>query len=760
MLRIGPMCRYVEDIPVMIEADKGKLNWKTEILKYFMGKSVHTPGALFISMLDDLDRTPADEKAKILLLRDRLIRQITETLGDDGILLFPSWPQTAPYHHQTVFTAFNVAYTGLFNALTLPVIQCPMGFDNNGLPLGIQVMGGDKVPELRLSDTVDFSKTRIYYMEGIQIPTIQSLSCDMKSALLQVMGTLSTLIYAISRIYFLVITTIFGLVNQFKIRKRVPATNDPLLLLSATEAVRKIARREVRLDMQFKLVRGVFSRCRRWKIYSRGGAGGAGRLDVGGPLTGEAGGLVGWISENPCLMFCRLHRSNWSVLTSIALNRMQAAGAILIAITNVPEACYWVETSNGIYGQTKNPYDTRRTVGGSSGGEGALISAAGSVVVPYSGVIPLDGHVPAAKGYHEKMLRVGPMCRYVEDIPLLIEVMGGDKVPELRLSDTVNFSKTRIYYMEGIQIPTIQSLSCDMKAALLQAVSHFETKFNVEAIRLDLPLVAKAFEMLLYSLEVEGEPKNAEYLLGLEADKGELDWKTEILKYFMGKSVHTPGALFICMLEDLDRTPADEKAKILLLRDRLIRQITETLGDDGILLFPSWPQTAPYHHQTVFTSFNVAYTGLFNALTLPVIQCPMGFDNNGLPLGIQVMGTLSTMIYAISRIYFLVITTIFGLVNHFKIRKSVPGTNDPLLLLSATEAVRKIAKREITSQQLVGAYVHRIEQVNGLINAVVIKLFDEATRKAEEIDNSIVGMDDYQLEEVCSVSMIRILRKF
>ncbi|KAK6013430.1 hypothetical protein OSTOST_21252 [Ostertagia ostertagi] len=59
---------------------------------------------------------------------------------------------------------------------------------------------------------------------------------------------------------------------------------------------------------------------------------------------------------------------------------MEAAGAILIAVTNVPEACYWVETSNGIYGQTKNPYDTRRSVGGSSGGEGALISAAGSVI--------------------------------------------------------------------------------------------------------------------------------------------------------------------------------------------------------------------------------------------------------------------------------------------------------------------------------------------------------------------------------------------
>lgn len=59
---------------------------------------------------------------------------------------------------------------------------------------------------------------------------------------------------------------------------------------------------------------------------------------------------------------------------------MNAAGAILIALTNVPEVCMWVESQNGIYGRTKNPYDTRRSVGGSSGGEGALISAAGSLV--------------------------------------------------------------------------------------------------------------------------------------------------------------------------------------------------------------------------------------------------------------------------------------------------------------------------------------------------------------------------------------------
>jgi Asp-tRNA(Asn)/Glu-tRNA(Gln) amidotransferase A subunit family amidase len=58
---------------------------------------------------------------------------------------------------------------------------------------------------------------------------------------------------------------------------------------------------------------------------------------------------------------------------------LRKAGAVFIAVTNVPEAGLWWETSNGIYGLTRNPYDLRLTPGGSSGGEGALISAAGSI---------------------------------------------------------------------------------------------------------------------------------------------------------------------------------------------------------------------------------------------------------------------------------------------------------------------------------------------------------------------------------------------
>lgn len=51
---------------------------------------------------------------------------------------------------------------------------------------------------------------------------------------------------------------------------------------------------------------------------------------------------------------------------------MKEAGAILLAVTSVPEINLWCETRNHLIGQTKNPYNTTRTTGGSSGGEVSL----------------------------------------------------------------------------------------------------------------------------------------------------------------------------------------------------------------------------------------------------------------------------------------------------------------------------------------------------------------------------------------------------
>ena len=72
--------------------------------------------------------------------RDQLRREIIDLLDDDGILIFPAWPTTAPFHHQALLTPMDIVYTAIWNALALPVLACPVGLNSDGLPLGVQII--------------------------------------------------------------------------------------------------------------------------------------------------------------------------------------------------------------------------------------------------------------------------------------------------------------------------------------------------------------------------------------------------------------------------------------------------------------------------------------------------------------------------------------------------------------------------------------------------------------------------------------------
>lgn len=83
---------------------------------------------------------------------------------------------------------------------------------------------------------------------------------------------------------------------------------------------------------------------------------------------------------------------------AVVVHRLRQAGAIPLALSNCSELCMWWESANRVYGRTCNPFDFSKIVGGSSGGEGAIIGAAGSVIGVGSGeniwlkVIPLPTH--------------------------------------------------------------------------------------------------------------------------------------------------------------------------------------------------------------------------------------------------------------------------------------------------------------------------------------------------------------------------------
>ncbi|KFM75690.1 Fatty-acid amide hydrolase 2, partial [Stegodyphus mimosarum] len=152
---------------------------------------------------------------------------------------------------------------------------------------------------------------------------------------------------------------------------------------------------------------------------------------------------------------------------------MKAAGAIPFVTTNISELGMWYEAYNKVYGRTNNPYDTNRTCGGSSGGEGALVGGAGSVIglgsdiggsirIPafFNGVF---GHKPTSEvvsnygtyppsGEREFVpyLCIGPLCRYATDLIPMMKVLAGKNESLLRLDIPVKLNELKIYYIEDV----------------------------------------------------------------------------------------------------------------------------------------------------------------------------------------------------------------------------------------------------------------------------------------------------------------------
>src|SRR5829696_1391484 len=130
---------------------------------------------------------------------------------------------------------------------------------------------------------------------------------------------------------------------------------------------------------------------------------------------------------------------------AIAIERLRGAGAVLLGKTNTPEFATDVNTTNRLFGQTRNPLDLNVTAGGSSGGTGAALAAGmapiglgtdlgGSIRVPSSycgitGIRAAPGRVPVYPtdfGWDTLVEHVhGPMARTVADVGLVLSVLAG-----------------------------------------------------------------------------------------------------------------------------------------------------------------------------------------------------------------------------------------------------------------------------------------------------------------------------------------------
>jgi Asp-tRNA(Asn)/Glu-tRNA(Gln) amidotransferase A subunit family amidase len=379
------------------------------------------------------------------------------------------------------------------------------------------------------------------------------------------------------------------------------------------------------------------------------------RGDEVGPLHGVPVSIKSAIdvAGHRCEAGSRLRAGYVAEEDALLVVRLRAAGAVILGVTNTPELLMAWETDNLLYGRTNNLWDLTRTAGGSSGGEAAAIAAGlsaggvgsdggGSIRVPahFCGIcglkptpgrIPSKGHYPKAGGPFALIGVVGPMARTVEDLRTLFEAMAGwdDGEPcaapvEVREIDDAAVRALNIgFFGDDLRTPvTRETRAAVQRAASLLSgcglrVDPFRPEGLEEARKLWWEFFGVAGGMIL-------EPM----LRGRESEV------SPILREFMGWTGPAP------------RHTGESLLAAWLGRDAVREKILVQMRKYPVLICPTAAIPAFRHGErqwqvdgkTVKYLDAWSYCEWWNLLGFPAVVIPMGQSEQGLPIGVQIVG--------------------------------------------------------------------------------------------------------------------------
>lgn len=335
---------------------------------------------------------------------------------------------------------------------------------------------------------------------------------------------------------------------------------------------------------------------------------------------------------------------------SALVERLGAAGAITIGKTNTPEFATGSQTFNAVFGATLNPYDLTKTCGGSSGG--AAVSVA-SGMLPFAdgsdlgaslrnpasfcnvvGFRPTPGRVPLwpFPNAWDTLWSVGPIARTVEDAAFLLSAMGG---PDARAPVSIDepgrvfarplardFKKVRIAWsrdLGGLPVDPRVSRVLEAQRSVFESLGCI-----VEDAEPDLKDADEAFQVQ----RALGFAESYGKLLATERArmKDTVVWNTE-----QGLAL-----------------PAARIAHANLLRSQVFHTMRTFLQRYEFLLLPvnqvpPFPVSEPYVMEingvkltSYFDWMKTCY--LISATSHPAISVPAGFTEEGLPVGLQIVG--------------------------------------------------------------------------------------------------------------------------
>lgn len=258
---------------------------------------------------------------------------------------------------------------------------------------------------------------------------------------------------------------------------------------------------------------------------------------------------------------------------------------------------------------------------------------------PSPGVIPNGGHFPfgTTETFNE-YLTIGPMCRYAGDLPLMLQAMASPEIYRLRLHDTVDISSLKVFVLDAGDFDPVL-MSCvdeELSITQLNVIEYLEKEFHVKTEKTNLRLFR--YSALIWAAMIFHSEEKVLISKFLHNDSKSMNPFIEMVKYVSGLSNYHFITPLVGCLEKLN-CHDNLSSTFVSLGNKLRQQLESLLGNDGVLLFPSHPRTAMHHNKPLLRPLDFNYTSIFNVLHMPVTQCPLGVDKEGMPLGIQIAAT-------------------------------------------------------------------------------------------------------------------------
>jgi amidase len=345
---------------------------------------------------------------------------------------------------------------------------------------------------------------------------------------------------------------------------------------------------------------------------------------------------------------------------SILAERIKSSGLMVIGKTNMPPFAFGSHTRNELFGITRNPYNPGKTVGGSSGGATAALAAGflpladgsdlgGSLRNPAAfcnviGFRPSIGRVPkSGSGWIARVATEGPMARSVKDIALFLSTIAGPSTADpLSIQESsTQFLNTLQKDFKGIKVGwTADYGNLPVEKEVVETCHKALDKFKdlgIEVTDQSPTLMEKAPVNAMDVFRTLRVMALAEHTQIFHKTLGE----EGIRKYLPANVQHQ-------FLVEHQKVDAAKIYEAEINRVRLYNLCLQFFEDHDFLISPS-TQVLPFDVEKDYVrsingqSMNdylewMSISCILSITGCPVISMPCGFSENGLPVGIQIMG--------------------------------------------------------------------------------------------------------------------------